>query len=286
MPAANKRFSVSQRARWLGRVRKISNAVFGSLKCRGRRLAEKAAAYAYYVYDGKSLRVAADEINSTSSLRKLLGLSGRTSKSALQRSAKLLSLRFLKRLISTSIAKGAKRLSGIDSSGFSASRYSHWLDDKASPLVVRYRKLHVIVDAISRQALACLVTPGEASDSRQFGRLFREAKRALLAAIAGDRGYPSRKNAQLAKDSGVEPLLKVKCNATARAGRCPAWKEMVRKFRADPSPAAYRKARSASENYFSAFKAFFGSSLRSRCWRSQQAELYVKVFLHNLKVIL
>lgn len=282
----NKKFSVSQRARWLARVRRISNKVFGDIKRKGRRLAEKAAAYAYYLYNGKSLRIAADEINSTSSLRRLLGLSARTSKSALQRSSAFLSLQFLKKLVFASIVKGAKRLSGIDSSGFSMRRYLHWLKDKASGMVVRYRKLHVIVDATSRQALACLVTRGEANDSPQFRKLFKEAKRAALFAIAGDRGYPSRKNAQLAKDSGVTPLLKVKRNATARSMGCPAWKEMVWKFRADPSPADYRKARSSNENYFSTFKQMFGSSLRSRCWRSQQSELFMKVLLHNIKVIL
>ncbi len=249
-------------------------------------MAEKAAAYAYYLYSCKSLRIAVDEINSSSSLRRLLGLSCKTSKSALQRSPKFLSMQFLKKLIAASVVKGAKRLSGIDSSGFSIRRYLHWLEDKASGLVVRYRKLHVIVDAISRQALACLVTHGEDNDSPQFRKLFREAKHALLSAIVGDKGYPSRKNAQLAKDSGVTPLLKVKCNATTRAGGCPAWKEMVRKFRTDPSPAAYRKARSSNENYFSTIKQLFGSSLRSHCWRSQQVELYVKVLLHNIKVIL
>ncbi|MBI5225034.1 IS5/IS1182 family transposase, partial [Candidatus Micrarchaeota archaeon] len=40
------------------------------------------------------------------------------------------------------------------------------------------------------------------------------------------------------------------------------------------------------ENYFSTFKQMFGSSLRSRCWRSQQSELFMKVLLHNIKVIL
>jgi len=283
----NKNLSVSKRSRLLKRIKRAARTAFGDAK-RGKFLQKERAAALLYKEEARlSWRALEDELRDAS-LRKKLGLRKPISKSALQRAPLLLGAKGRRALLRASIKRSrAKRSAGVDSTGVGTTRYARWSNDKNTRAAARYRKLHAIVDARTRQVLAARVTKGTRNDSPRFKPLFKEAKRHGLREVAGDSGYPSRKNAQLAEDAGATPYLKPKKNATTRSSRSPAWRRMVQAYqtRTNEWLSRYRKPRSAIEGLWSSIKRFYGAVLRAVRWPCQRAELELRVVAYNLRVI-
>lgn len=108
-----------------------------------------------------------------------------------------------------------------------------------------------------------------------------------LGDVCGDKGYPSRVNAQYVEDRGGTPFLMPKENATGKAKGYPAWKRMVR-FR-QRRPVAFRKRyhqRSNGEATNGAFKGRFGGHISSRLWWNQTREVAQRVVAYNLRLLI
>ncbi len=280
-----KKVSASKKKRLLRRVKRAAHAAFGEAK-RGKFFQkERAAALLYKENERLTWRALEAELRDAVTRRRL-GVRLPMSKSALQRAPLLLGAKGRRTLLRVSIQPGHKRVAGVDSTGISTTRYARWSADKNTRRAARYRKLHGVVDAHTRQVLGVRVTKGTRNDSKFFKPVFDEAKRHSIAEIAGDSGYPSRSNAQLVEDAGATPFLKPKRNATTRAARSPAWRRMVHAFQNDAKGwlSRYRKPRSAVEAVWSSLKRLYGAALRAVRWPCQRAELELRVVAYNLRV--
>ncbi|EQD49424.1 transposase, partial [mine drainage metagenome] len=100
---------------------------------------------------------------------------------------------------------------------------------------------------------------------------------------AFDRGYQSRRNAQLIEDRGGFPVIDLKKNATAKALGQPAWPRMVHRPRPDRRAFRYRYRRPPLvEGVFGGFKRRFGEIVLARLRHAQRVEALCRVVVWNL----
>ena len=113
----------------------------------------------------------------------------------------------------------------VDSSGIKVSNRGEWIHKKWR--VQRgFIKVHIAVDTKTKQILAIEVTKEDVGDSRMFGRLVRGSTGvANVVKVIGDGAYDSKVNFRLASDMDIEPLIRVRKNASFKADGC-----MPRKF--------------------------------------------------------
>jgi hypothetical protein len=82
-------------------------------------------------------------------------------------------------------------------------------------------KVHIAVDVKTKQILAIEVTKECVGDGRMFGRLVRSsANVADLRRVIGDGAYDSKANFRLASEMNVEPLIRVRKNASLKSDGC------------------------------------------------------------------
>ena len=113
----------------------------------------------------------------------------------------------------------------VDSSGIKVSNRGEWIHKKWR--VQRgFIKVHIAVDIKTKQILAIEVTKENVGAGRMFDRLVKgSANIANVKKVIGDGTYDSKVNFRLASDMGIEPLLRVRKNASLKGGGC-----MPRKF--------------------------------------------------------
>jgi len=115
----------------------------------------------------------------------------------------------------------------LDSSGIKVSNSGDWIRKKWK--VKRgYLKVHLAVDAKSKQAVSMEVTEETVSDGSQTESLVLEAvaKNDVERAYA-DGAYDSRANFNLLESCGIDPVIKVRKNASRKAKGSYARKESV-----------------------------------------------------------
>ncbi len=282
MMSSLKTVSASKHLRLLEAIRVSCRVVFEKQKRGKFYTRERAAALTYKEYRKISYRALEDELKS-SAFRKLLGIRKPISKSALQRSARMLNRKQRRALLKSTLVVFYEGSLLVDSTGESTGCYDQWQKDKFTK-AKQFRKAHVGVGAKSRQFLAFRVTRGTRHDSKEFKHLHEQAKQnALFNTVKGDGGYASRRNAQLVEDAGQTPFLKPAKNVTSRAKRCPAWKRMVQSYHhhAIEWMEIYHE-RSQVESVFSAFKRLFGAFTRAKRWVTQRVELELRAVAYNL----
>jgi len=105
----------------------------------------------------------------------------------------------------------------VDSSGIKVSNRGEWIHKKWR--VQRgFIKVHIAVDTKTKQILAIEVTKEDVGDSRMFGRLVRGSTGvANVVKVIGDGAYDSKVNFRLASDMDIEPLIRVRKNASFKA---------------------------------------------------------------------
>jgi len=113
----------------------------------------------------------------------------------------------------------------VDSSGIKVSNRGEWIRKKWK--VKRgFIKVHIAVDTRTKQILAIEVTRENVSDGRMLKPLVEDsAGKTDLKRVVADGAYDSKSNFRLLADRGIEPLIKVRRNASFKAGGC-----MPRKF--------------------------------------------------------
>lgn len=100
---------------------------------------------------------------------------------------------------------------------------------------------------------------------------------------AFDRGYQSRKNAQLIEDRGGFPVIDLKKSATAKALGHPAWRRMVhRQWTERQAFRCLYRRRLVVEGVFGGFKRRFGEIVLARRRHAQRVEILWRVVVWNL----
>lgn len=172
----------------------------------------------------------------------------------------------------------------VDSSGIKVSNRGEWIHKKWR--VQRgFIKVHVAVDVKTKQILAIEVAKEDVGDGRMFGRLVRgSANVADLRRVIGDGAYDSKANFRLVSEMHVEPLIRVRKNASGKADGC-----MPRKFAVleQLGNSGWRREKGygyrwMAESAFSCLKRVFGEYICSVKWENIVKELLLKASIYNL----
>jgi len=146
-------------------------------------------------------------------------------------------------------------------------------------------KVHIAVDIKTKQILAIEVTREDVGDGRMLGRLVKDsAGVADLKRVIGDGAYDSKNNFRMLSERGIDPLIRVRKNASLKGGGC-----MPRKFAVvlQLGNVEWRKEggygyRWMAESAFSCIKRIFGEHITSVKWNNIVNELLLKASIYNL----
>jgi hypothetical protein len=172
----------------------------------------------------------------------------------------------------------------VDSTGIKVSNRGEWIRKKWK--VKRgFIKVHIAVDTKTKQILAIEVTKEDVGDGKMFGRLVRSsADVADVKRVIGDGAYDSKGNFRMASEMDIDPLIRVRKNASLKAGGC-----MPRKLAvlSQLGSSGWRKEKGygyrwMTESAFSCLKRVFGEHICSVKWPNIVRELLLKASIYNL----
>ncbi len=178
-----------------------------------------------------------------------------------------------------------------DATGEGTQQFQRWYDFRfgRERRWQKFLKLHALVSTRARFPwfLAARVTAGTWNDSPQLEVLLDQVDESIeLGLVALDKGYQSRRNAQLIEDRGGTPVMDLKQNVRHPFPRnYPAWKRMVWRWRDKRSFRCRYRRRVVVEGLFGAFKRRFGDRIRSRQRHRQRAEILARVVVWNLLAV-
>lgn len=173
----------------------------------------------------------------------------------------------------------------MDSSGIKVTNSGDWMRKKWK--VKRgYLKVHLAVDARSKQAVSMQVTEETVSDGSQTEPLVQEAMaKNTVVRVYGDGAYDRRANFNLLASNGIDPAIKVRKNASRKAKGSYARKVSVIAQQTDLEGWKREKRygdRWAVEGAYSAIKRIFGEYVSAKKFVNMAKEMATKVSLYNV----
>lgn len=179
-----------------------------------------------------------------------------------------------------------------DSTAMSNDRNLAWVSvrtaDKKSKKC--WIKIHTRTDIKTRTILKVAITKGTAGDAPVLTDILKSLKD-LKGELSGgdvtfDSAYLTRKLCTLLKSAGLDPTIKPKSNTVSNAKGSQAWKEMVLTYENDRDQFDGRyHQRSIVEAVYSAIKAMYGASLRTRLVSTPTTEAMMHVILYNVEMV-
>jgi transposase len=176
----------------------------------------------------------------------------------------------------------------VDSTGFSASRFVRWFDEKYG--VERsghdWVKVHVMSGVKTNIVTAVEIKERSANDAPLFRPLVETTKKAFkVKEVSADKAYSSEDNIEAVFEAGATPFIPFKVNATDAKGGL--WEKMLLYYQLHREEFLqhYHK-RSNAESTFSMIKAKFRDHVRSRNDTAMKNEALCKILCHNLCVVL
>jgi len=173
----------------------------------------------------------------------------------------------------------------VDASGIKVSNRGDWMRRKWR---VRrgYLKIHIAVDVKRKRILALEVTDEKVGDERMLQPLVEEAsKKAKIAKAIGDGAYDTRSSFRYLAEKGIDPVIKVRRDASSRAGGCVPRKLVAQEYLRNPEAWKRRHGygqRWMVETVFSSFKRTFGEYVSAKTMRNMANEIILKASLYNL----
>jgi hypothetical protein len=186
--------------------------------------------------------------------------------------------------LASSVALDKDVTIAVDSTGIKVSNRGEWIRKKWK--VKRgFIKVHIAVDTKTKQILAIEVTKEDVGDGRMLKRLVDgSANKAGLKGVVADGAYDSKSNFRMLADMGIDPLIRVRKNASFKGGGC-----MPRKFAIvqQLGNLDWRRERGygyrwMAESAFSALKRIFGEYICAVKWPNIVKELLLKASIYNL----
>ncbi len=186
--------------------------------------------------------------------------------------------------LASSVALDKDVTIAVDSSGIKESNRGEWIHKKWK--VKRgFIKIHIAVDTKTKQILAIEVTREDVGDGRMLKRLVDgSSSRVALKCVVADGAYDSKNNFRLLSDLGIDPLIRVRKNASLKGGGC-----MPRKFAVveQLGNVNWRRKRGYGyrwmvESAFSSLKRIFGEYICAVKWPNIVKELLLKASIYNL----
>jgi len=173
----------------------------------------------------------------------------------------------------------------LDASGIKVANRGEWMRHKWK---VRrgFLKIHIAVDVKRKEILALEVTKEKVADARRLKRLISEAsEKAKVTKAIGDGAYDTKTNFRYLAEKKIEPVIKVRKNASTKANGCMPRKlvaqEYLRNTKAWKRKHGYGQ-RWMAETAFSTFERLFGEYASSIKFRHMVGEMLIKASLYNL----
>jgi IS5 family transposase len=173
----------------------------------------------------------------------------------------------------------------VDASGIKVANRGDWMRHKWK---VRrgYLKIHIAVDVKRKKILALKVTDEKTGDGGMLQPLVEEASRkGKIAKAIGDGAYDTRSNFRYLDGKRIEPVIKVRKDASSRAGGCVPRKLVAQEYLRNPEAWKRRHGygqRWMVETVFSTFKRTFGEYVSAKTMRNMTNEIMLKASLYNL----
>ena len=173
----------------------------------------------------------------------------------------------------------------VDGSGIKVSNRGEWIRRKWK-IRRGFLKIHIAVDVKRKKILALEVTDEKVGDGRMLQPLVEEAsKKSKIAKTIGDGAYDTKSNFRYLDDKGIEPVIKVRKNASSRAGGCMPRKLVAQEYLQDPD--AWKRShgygqRWMAETAISSYKRTFGEYVSAKTIRNMANELMLKASLYNI----
>jgi transposase len=178
----------------------------------------------------------------------------------------------------------SKRLEvAVDSTGFSIDHASHYYAkriDRKEP-IKGFVKLSIAVCLANSLVLSSRVRKHHANDNKDFKPLLNKVCKPISLIIA-DKGYDSEKNHVFCRDNlKAESVIPLRRHTFLRSKTKGKYRKSLR---SDFPQKKYNK-RNTVESTISAVKRPYGSTLKSRMFRTQRIELLSKILAYNAKKI-
>ena len=149
-----------------------------------------------------------------------------------------------------------------------------------------YLKIHIAVDVKRKKILALKVTDEKVGDGRILQPLVEEAsKKAKIAKTVADGAYDTKSNFRYLTEKGIDPVIKVRRDASRRAGGCVPRKLVAQEYLRNPEAWKHRHGygqRWMVETVFSTFKRTFGEYVSAKTMHNMANEIVLKASLYNL----
>ncbi len=175
----------------------------------------------------------------------------------------------------------------VDSTGIKVSNRGEWIRQRW--MVKRgFIKVHLAVDVKSGKILSMQVTKEDVHDRRMLVPLVEEASsKASVTRAIGDGAYDSKEIFSYLDRNGIEPVIKVRKDASVHAYGCMprklvAMEQLRNRVRWKKRHGYGQRAR--VESAISSFKRTFGEHITSVRWGSIVNELLIKASVYNLFV--
>jgi transposase len=202
----------------------------------------------------------------------------------------------LKTLIeqSASPLKAVETDFAVDSSGFASTTYNRWFDHKwgKERSAAKWVKAHIMCGITTHIVTSVEATSCASADNRQFPMLVeRTAKTFTVNEVSADKAYSDRRCLRAVQAVGGTAFIPFKVNSTGMGDHHHRfdglWNHMWHfyHFNKEAFMERYHK-RSNVESTFSAIKAKFGGSVRSKSPIAQVNEVLCKVLCHNICVLI
>jgi hypothetical protein len=166
------------------------------------------------------------------------------------------------------------------------SRHYHWIRKKFSTKEVitsTWPKLSLLCTRKSQIIVTVVAGRGPYHDSKDFHALLTPAaKRLKFAGLLGDKAYDSEAFHRRCREELGMSWTAIRVRG-ARSGAIPVGK--YRRLMHTHFPRAKYRQRGQVESLFSRFKRRLGSTLRSRSWTAQCAEIHARVLAYNLGLL-
>ena len=173
----------------------------------------------------------------------------------------------------------------VDGSGIKVANRGEWIRHKWK---VRrgYLKIHIAVDVKKKTILALKVTDEKVGDGRMLQPLVEEAsKKGKITKTIGDGAYDTKSSFRYLNANGIEPVIKVRRDASSKAGGCVPRRLVAQEYLRDPDAWKRRHGygqRWMAETVFSSFKRTFGEYVSAKTMHNMANEIILKASLYNL----
>jgi transposase len=193
---------------------------------------------------------------------------------------------YLKALVARSALplKAVETDFAVDSSGFSASKFVRWFDEKYG--VTRsghdWVKAHIATGVKTGVVTAVAIYGRDANDCPILPELIPKTAEAFtIKEVAADKGYLSVENVETIFAAGGIPFIAPKSGTTGAAGGLFEKMFHFYQYRREEFLRHYHK-RSNVESAFSAIKRKFGDGVRSKTQAAMVNEVLAKIVCNNL----